>query len=82
MAKSKEVETVAKSKADVLLEQGETRAKQEIVLKLMQIRFNNVPADVSKKITSVRSISRLDSIIEKIATAETLDEIDLQNHSD
>jgi len=81
-----EVETMAKSMADVLREQGreqgETQAKQEVVLKLMQIRFNDVPEGVSKKIASIRSISNLDLIIEEVATAETLDEIDWQNYND
>ena len=74
---------MAKSMADVLreqgIEQGETQAKQEVVLKLLQIRFDDVPEDVSKKIVSIRSISSLDLIIEEVATAETLDEIDWQN---
>ena len=85
-----EVGTMAKSMADVLREQGieqgkeqgETQAKQEVVLKLMQIRFNDVPEDVSKKIASIRSISSLDLIIEEVVTAETLDEIDWQNYND
>lgn len=89
-----EVETMAKSMADVLKEQGieqgreqgreqgETQAKQEVVLKLMQIRFNDVPEDVSKKISSIRNISNLDLIIEEVATAETLDDIDWQNYND
>ena len=81
-----EVETMAKSMADVLreqgIEQGQTRAKQEAVLKLLQIQFGDVPEDVSKRITSIRSISSLDSLFEKTATVQTLDEIDWQNYND
>ena len=64
------------------IEQGQTRAKQEAVLKLLQIQFGDVPEDVSKRITSIRSISSLDSLFEKTATVQTLDEIDWQNYND
>ena len=61
------------------LEQGETQAKQEAVLKLMRFRFDAVPESVTNQINQIRSPSRLDSLFEKVLTAETLDEIDLQN---
>lgn len=77
-----EVETMAKSMADVLKEQGETQAKQEAVLKLIQIRFHEISQDISNKITSIDSISSLDSLFEKAATVQTLDEIDWQNYNE
>ena len=68
--------------ADILEEQGETRAKQEIVLKLLNIRFENIPDDFSQKVTSIHSILNLDLLIEKVLTAATIEEIDLHNHTD
>ena len=66
------------------IQQAETRAetqtKQETVLKLLRLRFDSVPESVTEKITSIQSIPRLDSLIENAVTAETLNEIDLENH--
>ena len=80
-----EVETMAKSMADVLreqgIEQGETRAKQAAVLKLLQFRFVDVPESVSHRVTRIQNISRLDSLFEAVWQAPTLDEIDWQNHN-
>ena len=55
---------------------GETQAKREAVLKLLRLRFDTVPESVSSRITSIRSLSRLDSLFEKAVTAQTLDDID------
>lgn len=85
---------MAKSMADMLeergikrgieqgIEQGETQAKQEIVLKLLNIRFENIPDEFSQIVTSIHSISNLDLLIEKVVTAEKIEEIDLHNHTD
>ena len=61
------------------IEQGETRAKQASVLKLLRFRFDAVPESVTNQIGLIQSHSRLDSLFESVLTAETLDEIDLQN---
>ena len=75
---------MAKSMADVLreqgieqgIEQGETRAKQAAVLKLLEFRFNDIPESVANQVTSIQSVSRLDSLFEAVWEANTLDEID------
>lgn len=61
------------------IEQGITRAKQEAVLRLLKIRFEDVPETIVQKITSIQSLTRLDSLFEATVTANTIDEIDLQN---
>ena len=61
------------------IEQGETRAKQESILKLMRFRFDSVPESVTSQLTRIRSLSHLDSLFERVLTAQTLDEIDWQN---
>ncbi len=77
-----EVETMVKSMADVIREQAETRIKQDAVLKLLEIRFHEISQEVSNKITDIHDISSLDSLFEKVATVQTLDEIDWQNYND
>ncbi len=62
------------------IEQGEAQAKQAALLKLLRFRFDSVPESVTSQISLIRSLSRLDSLFEKVLTAETLDEIDWQNH--
>ncbi len=54
---------------------GEMRAKREVALKLLHLQFDHIPENITKKISAMRNISRLDSLIEKVATAESLDEI-------
>ena len=78
-----EVETMAKTMADVYIEQGkaegiqqgEIRAKRDIFLKLLDLRIGDIPETVSKKVSRIRSHSRLDSLLEQVATAQTLDDI-------
>ena len=85
-----EVEVMAQTMAEHLIErgkaqgieQGETQAKQEAILKLIRFRFDSVPESVTNQITSIQSLSRLDSLFEKVLTAQTIDEIDLQNHDE
>lgn len=71
---------MAQTMAEHLIEQGETRGKQEVLLKLIRFRFDSVPESVTNQITLIQSLSRLDSLFERVLTAQTLDEIDLQNH--
>ena len=76
-----EVETMAQSIIELSEKRGETRgetrAKQAAVLKLLQIRFDPVPETFISEINAIRSLSRLDSLFESVATAQTLDEIEL-----
>ena len=82
-----EGEKMAQTMADYLLQQGEkkgekkgeTRAKRESILKLIHLKHDPVPEQVINKITSMRSLSRLDTLFEIVATAQTLDEIDWDN---
>ena len=75
-----EVGDMAQTMAEHLIEQGETRAKQEALLKLMRFRFDSVPESVTNQITLIQSLSRLDLLFERVLIVQTLDEIDLQNH--
>ena len=57
------------------IEQGEIQTKREVILKLLDLNIGNIPDTVSKKVSRIRSRSRLDSLLEQVATAQTLDDI-------
>ena len=62
--------------------QGQTQAKREAVLKLLRLRFDSVPESVTRKIGSMRSLSRLDALFEAALTAQTLDDFDWRDRGD
>ena len=76
-----EVENMAKSIIDITKEQGTkhgreqgvVRARQENIIKLLQIRFDTVPESIIQKVNGIQDLSRLNSLFEKAATLETLD---------
>ncbi len=74
-----EVEVMAQTMAEHLIERGETQAKQEALLKLVRFQFDSVPESVINQINLIQSLSRLDSLFERVLTAQTIDEIDWQN---
>ena len=77
---------MAQTMAEYLMEQGEkrgqTQAKREAVLKLLRLRFDPVPESINRKVTSIQNLSRLDSLFEKVVTAQTLDNIDWEDLED
>ena len=60
--------------------QGREQAKREDIIKLLQSRFDDVPESFTNEINLIQSLEHLDSIFDKALTAETLDEIGLQNN--
>ena len=63
------------------IEQGRTQAKREAIIKLIQSRFDILPDAVATEIDSIQSLDRLNVIFDKALTAETLDEIGLQDNN-
>ena len=59
------------------IEQGETRAKQASLLKLLKHKFRNVPETMITQIQAIQDPAQLDAIFEKSLTAETLEDIDI-----
>ena len=57
---------------------GEIQAKREVLLKLLDLRIGDVPETVIQKISRMRSRTRLDSLLEQVAIAQTLDDIEWQ----
>ena len=76
----KELNTMAQTTAEFLIEQGieqgEAKGKRDAVLKLLQHRFQNVPEVLSREISNIHNLSRLDTLLEQAMTAQSLDEID------
>ena len=59
------------------IEQGETLAKQAAVLKLLQLRFENVPEAIATQVNAIHSVSRLDVLFERALAAPTLEDFDV-----
>ena len=57
---------------------GKIQAKREVLLKLLDIRIGAVPDTVIQRISRMRSLSRLDTLLEQVATAQKLDDIEWQ----
>ena len=72
----KELETMAQTTAEFLIEQGKAQGKQEAVLKLLQLQFQHVPETLSREIRNIDNLTRLDTLLEQAMTAQSLEEID------
>jgi len=55
---------------------GQIQAKRETLLKMLDLRIGSVPVSVANKVSRMRSLTRLDSLLEQVATANVLDDID------
>ena len=62
------------------IEQGETRAKQMALLKLLRFRFDPIPQALTHQIRSIQSLALLDMLFEQVLSAQTLEDINWQNH--
>ena len=67
---------MAQTTAEFLVEQGKAKGKQDAVLKLLQLRFQDVPEVLSREISNIHNLSRLDTLLEQAMTAQSLEEID------
>ena len=74
------VQLVLKLVIEEGIELGRRQAKQASILKVLLLRFDSAPESLADEINSIRNFPRLDELLEKAVTAETLDEIDLHNH--
>ena len=75
---------MAQTTAEFLIEQGKTEGKAEgkaegkrdAVLKLLRLRFQHVPATLSREISNIHNHIQLDILLEQAMTAQSLEEID------
>ena len=58
------------------IEQGKAEGKQDAVLKLLRLRFQDVPEVLSREISNIDNITRLDRLLEQAMTVQSLEEID------
>ena len=80
-----EVETMAKTMADVLreegitegIEQGAFRTKQDDVVKLLTHQFPDVSDTFVDEVREIKELSQLDILFDQLLTATTFDDIDL-----
>ena len=75
----KMAEVMSGTISEQAFEQGETRAKRDAVLKLLQFRFVSVPESLRARINRIESGAVLDALFDEILTAATPDDINLQN---
>ena len=79
-AQDMEVENMAQSIIEISkeegIEEGREETKREVIIKLLEIKFDNVPESIINKINGIQSLSRLNSLFEKAATIETLDDFE------
>ncbi len=68
--------------AETLIQQGEKhgqiQAAREVLLKFIDLRFGDMPDTVIREISRIHSRSRLNTLLEQAATAQTLDDIKWQ----
>ena len=79
---------MAQTTAEFLIEQGKAEGKvegkaegiaegkQDAVLKLLRLRFQHVPEVLSREISNIHNITRLDRLLEQAMTVQSLEEID------
>ena len=67
---------MAQTTAEFLMEQGQAKGKQDAVLKLLQLRFQDVPEVLSREISNIHNLTHLDTLLEQAMTAQSLEEID------
>ena len=60
-------------------EEGRAEGKQDAVLKLLQFKFQDVPEVLSREISNIHNLTRLDTLLEQAMTAQSLEEIDTQS---
>ena len=56
--------------------EGIAEGKQDAVLKLLQLRFQSVPETLSREISNIDNLTRLDTLLEQAMTVQSLEEID------
>ena len=55
--------------------EGIAEGKQDAVLKLLRLRFQNVPETLSREIRNIHNLLILDTLLEQAMTAQSLEEI-------
>lgn len=70
-----EVTPMAESMADVLIQQGQIRARREDIIMFLQHRFTSVPEPIRNTINATENIGELNRLFQNALAAQTLDDI-------
>ena len=60
------------------IEQGALRASREALFKFMRSKFQSVPVSVEQKILTIRDVNKLSVLIDKVISANSIDEINIE----
>ena len=71
-----EVTPMAESMAEVLIQQGQIRAKREAIFTFLQHRFTRIPEPLRNTINATENIAELNTLFESALAAQTLDDMD------
>lgn len=90
-SRGREVEVMARTSAEELIEQGKRigeergkeigqeigrmAAKRETLLRLMRLKFGPLPAEVESPLAELVDVGRIDDLLVRILTASTLDDM-------
>ena len=58
--------------------EGRAEGQQDALLKLLQLRFQNVPEMLSREIRNIDNLTLLNALLEQAMTVQNLAEIDTQ----
>ena len=58
-------------------EMGRTEAKRETLLTLMRAKFGALPPVVARKVSAIENPRRLDTLLRRVLTAKSVDEMGL-----
>lgn len=72
---SEKEKQLMQSMAEHYLQQGETRTKREDILKLVKLRFHNVPVSIVETIRRLDDRNQLETLFEKAVTTQSLEEL-------
>ena len=77
-----EVSKMGRTAAQALIDEGKElgalQTRQEDLLKFMQARFSHVPNAVEQKIVAIQDMDKLSTLIERVASANNISDINIE----
>ena len=74
---TKEDRAVWMTWSERLVAEGERKALKGVLVRLLEKRFGPVPQRALKKVESLKSVPRLNELVERVVTASSLEELGL-----
>jgi hypothetical protein len=72
-----EVEGMRQTIAEALIQEGKEIDKKEVLMMQLQTRFGQLPSHILQRIQSISDLDRLDTLLNRILTVNSLDEMGL-----